>query len=578
VTSASGNSYDGSATKSFKIPKYTSDIINDSSFITSSALGSYLPLSGGTMTGLLSIATGTGLQDATGNGLLCYHPTSYTGVTSSQWGAGAVDCQGVIRSNASNLLHYRGNTSYDILDSYNSGISGNTITINGSSLDIMDSFYVEKDLTSAGWYRVADVSSYGGSILMSISQIYNNNVPNPVSFIISHSYSGTSANDPKDNITLIGGCSLNGAVTNVRLMRYANGKIYIEIYYSKNSQNQVGVELIPLGKRLHDYITLVNFTKTTSTSGLTLADYCPVMPGNVSGVGYTGDGGQEAPDFFGRNKVGFLMSNQTVNGDSTYKNWIYMDCYHYTDAGGPTAIGVSRDNGRMFIMQSNSYRSSWGTLREVITTDSGSNQTTMPGSVIPSTTGTYNLGSTTKTWHNIYLSDSANYYSIIYMGPEGLTLSASSSSIPVYVQNSLGVGGTDTSYKLYVNGTSNLNGNVYVKGTLTHSSDMRMKDFIEYTDIDVEAIARAPLFLFTWKDKSIDTLTHLGTSAQYWQGVSAETVTADGAGTLGLDYGVTALAGVISVARKVMTHEEEIAELKRRIGELENEIETLKAA
>jgi cell division protein FtsB len=45
-----------------------------------------------------------------------------------------------------------------------------------------------------------------------------------------------------------------------------------------------------------------------------------------------------------------------------------------------------------------------------------------------------------------------------------------------------------------------------------------------------------------------------------------------------MDYAATALAGVISVARKVMTHEEEIAALKRRIGELENEIETLKAA
>jgi hypothetical protein len=69
-----------------------------------------------------------------------------------------------------------------------------------------------------------------------------------------------------------------------------------------------------------------------------------------------------------------------------------------------------------------------------------------------------------------------------------------------------------------------------------------------------------------------------GTSAQYWRGVLSEVVFEDADTMLSLDYGVTALAGVISVARKVMTHEEEIAALKRRIGELENEIETLKAA
>lgn len=49
VTSASGNSYNGSAARSFVIPKNTSHLTNDSGFITSSALGAYLPLTGGTL-------------------------------------------------------------------------------------------------------------------------------------------------------------------------------------------------------------------------------------------------------------------------------------------------------------------------------------------------------------------------------------------------------------------------------------------------------------------------------------------------------------------------------------------------
>ena len=145
VTSASGNSYNGSASRSFVIPKATSHLTNDSGFITSASLGSYLPLTGGTLTGLLSIATGLGIQDVTGNGLLCYHPTNWSGVTSSQWGVGAVDSQGVIRSNANDLKHYRGGTLYNILDNYNSSISDSTITINGTSINAVRHIEVGTD-------------------------------------------------------------------------------------------------------------------------------------------------------------------------------------------------------------------------------------------------------------------------------------------------------------------------------------------------------------------------------------------------------------------------------------------------
>lgn len=78
----------------------------------------YLPKSGGTMTGLLKVATGVGIDDASGNGLLVYHPTGWTGVTSSQWGVGATGSQGVIRSSNQALIHYRsGAGAYEIIDS-----------------------------------------------------------------------------------------------------------------------------------------------------------------------------------------------------------------------------------------------------------------------------------------------------------------------------------------------------------------------------------------------------------------------------------------------------------------------------
>lgn len=51
VAGAQGGSYDGSASKSFVIPKDTSHLSNNAGFITSAALSGYLPLTGGTMTG-----------------------------------------------------------------------------------------------------------------------------------------------------------------------------------------------------------------------------------------------------------------------------------------------------------------------------------------------------------------------------------------------------------------------------------------------------------------------------------------------------------------------------------------------
>ena len=91
--------------------------------------GGYLPIGGGTMTGLLRVATGVGIDDASGNGLLVYHPTGWTGVSSSQWGVGATGSQGVIRSSDSALIHYRGGNSYEVIDSKGGQTIDNNLTV-----------------------------------------------------------------------------------------------------------------------------------------------------------------------------------------------------------------------------------------------------------------------------------------------------------------------------------------------------------------------------------------------------------------------------------------------------------------
>lgn len=83
---------------------------------------------------------------------------------------------------------------------------------------------------------------------------------------------------------------------------------------------------------------------------------------------YTGNGGLQSPNYFGTNKVGFLMMNATVNGDSNYKDWIIMDCYSGTDVGGGVAFGVNRQKLGAYIMRSTAARTAWVESAELLHT------------------------------------------------------------------------------------------------------------------------------------------------------------------------------------------------------------------
>ena len=83
---------------------------------------------------------------------------------------------------------------------------------------------------------------------------------------------------------------------------------------------------------------------------------------------YTGNGGKQNPNYFGVNKVGFLMMNTTVNGNSQYKDWMIMDCYSGSDVGGAVAIGVNRQSLGAYIMRSAAGRTEWAEVSELLGT------------------------------------------------------------------------------------------------------------------------------------------------------------------------------------------------------------------
>lgn len=74
---------------------------------------------------------------------------------------------------------------------------------------------------------------------------------------------------------------------------------------------------------------------------------------------YTGNGGQQNPNYFGTSWVGFRMMNTTVGTNSQYKDWIISDCYSGNDVGGAVAFGMDRQSLGAYLMGSDSNRSSW---------------------------------------------------------------------------------------------------------------------------------------------------------------------------------------------------------------------------
>lgn len=103
-------------------------------------------------------------------------------------------------------------------------------------------------------------------------------------------------------------------------------------------------------------------------------------------------------------------------------------------------------------------------------------------------------------------------------------------------------------------------------------SDVRLKTILSYPTFDIRQIANAPIIRYIWSKEGYgDKNVHVGSTAQYWMNVSREFVEEEFGGYYSLQYGVAALISAITVARKVMTHEEEIALLKTRVSALEKE-------
>ena len=120
----------------------------------------------------------------------------------------------------------------------------------------------------------------------------------------------------------------------------------------------------------------------------------------------------------------------------------------------------------------------------------------------------------------------------------------------------VGIGLTSPSYKLHVVGK------IYCTGGFAFLSDIRKKNVVGFCDgFSVKDIADAPLIQYTLKGDLDDGRRHIGSVAQYWQKVLPDTVN-EADDTLSMDQESILMASVITLARKVMSLENQIIQLK----------------
>ena len=127
--------------------------------------------------------------------------------------------------------------------------------------------------------------------------------------------------------------------------------------------------------------------------------------------------------------------------------------------------------------------------------------------------------------------------------------------------------------------TISSSGNLLVSGGVTMYSDLRKKTILNHVELSLKEVADAPLIEHYYNSDEKKT-THVGSVAQYWAELNDWFCKEDEEGFLTMEIQNAALASAISVARELTRYESKtdklIKKLKKRIGELEEEIENLK--
>ena len=148
---------------------------------------------------------------------------------------------------------------------------------------------------------------------------------------------------------------------------------------------------------------------------------------------------QEQPNYFGMNKVGALMMNTSINGNSQCKDFLIMDCYWGFDVGGAVAFGVNRQSLGAYIMRSAAERETWEESAELLGTHNYTSYTVKKDGTGASGTWGINISGNAATATKIGTSTVGSSTMPVYIN------SGTPTAITSFPEAYLSWGGTNTS-------------------------------------------------------------------------------------------------------------------------------------
>ncbi|MBO5854955.1 MAG: tail fiber domain-containing protein [Bacteroidales bacterium] len=471
---------------------------------------------GGTVNGIIKVNE---IQATDNWSMLAYKPTNMQGVSSTQWGAGASELQGVIRSKGS-LIHYDGSGSYTIWDSNNDG-SGS-----GLDADMLDGLHSTSLMKFEDYTDYVRASFVSDTLAERASSKY-------IEFWYNNKWFNIQAGKIKAHSGFEGSLTGN-ADTATALSDSSSYTIFGNTFFVNG--------------------------KPKSISSLS----------NGSWLKINNTGGTEM------RLVGFNSSNQAFFGfdsrENNYDTYVDGGTLHLRSKNGYIDITSS---GNVGVNKSPSYNFDV----------SGIIHATSDIMADGDMSADYMYANRFSINTSNYITTSGGYLSLNTASNELSISGTSNSNIHVNYRTAangyapskwIWLAGSSGSYAAFSIGDLTVNGNILSTGGITMYSQRSLKNVVDERGLTLNELSVIKPTRYTWKDGR-DNNIHIGGIADDIKQVLPEVVYKTNEGILTMDYGNAGFAIAASLIKPVVDHEEKIRQLQKRVSELEQELNRLRA-
>lgn len=546
-----------------------------------SDLDKYLPLSGGTLTGRLTVPriNTNYIESIDGNALLAYHQAGVDGVTNAQVGIGTVVDQMILRSSNTNLMHYKNGTQYTILDTSN--IAALTIQFNGSTNTIYAPNVAKTvNITPAAIGAAAVGHTHVMSDISGLSLAWSSITGKPETATRWPSWSEVT-NKPINPSYSFGGN--NDSITTAQFLTHLQNLgafstgfgIYRGSwsYMANQSITDTGVGVIHLAGSTVEVIG-------NSASNCTIRVTVPTTSGNGTTKRiyvYCNNGDGYKPGWFAVARTDELTWNSISGKPSTFTPSSHTHTKsQITDF--PSSMPASDVYAWAKAPSKPSYSWSEITSKPITFNPSGH---THPLSGISDLQASWDA--LLKAAPSAYVTRWPSW-SEVTSKPSFATVATSGSYNDLSNKPSIPSAETAATIMSKINSQSEITFTKHVVCSagagLQSTSDIRFKsNFNSLPDDTLNKVLNAPEFTYNWKD---ETTTSIGTSAQYWEDKIPELVheMEDGTKTFSYERYTVVLQKALKEEHRLREEEkkrfkEEIDSLNTRLNDLTSLIQKL---